>query len=207
MADPVQLREPYREAGQQHAADMLGAYVFLASEIMLFGGLFAVVFALRLLHGAEIVAASARLHLWIGGLNTAILLTSSLVVALAVHAARGGRAGRAAALLLAAAGLGLVFLGVKGFEYSWEQADGLLPYFSDPARFSGPVEQLFMDVYLVATGLHAVHVTVGIVLLAGLAGRLVRKGAQVATVEVTGLYWHLVDVIWIFLYPVLYLAR
>ncbi|MEN2976510.1 cytochrome c oxidase subunit 3 (plasmid) [Tistrella bauzanensis] len=212
MADRrVDLHDPYGRPRQQHSADMMGMFVFLASEIMLFGGLFAVIFVMRRLHPAEVVAASMRLHLWIGGLNTLVLLTSSLMVALAVHAARARRRQAAAGWSATAALLGIVFLAIKAYEYSIEAADGLLPAVSVPTRFSGPVEHLFMNAYLIATGLHAVHVTIGVLLLAWMALRL-RRGmlplpGRIVTVEVTALYWHLVDVIWVFLYPVLYLAR
>lgn len=211
MTDGVELHEPFHDAAQQRDADMLGMYVFLASEIMLFGGLFAVAFVLRLLHPHEVVAASKQLHVYIGAINTAILLTSSLCVALALPAARGGARRWAALLLGGAALLGVAFLGLKAFEYSLEYRDGLLPGVNDPGRFSGPVEHLFMDLYLVATGLHAIHVTIGIALLTGLAWRI-RQGwlplpQRAVVVEMSGLYWHLVDVIWVFLYPVLYLAR
>jgi cytochrome c oxidase subunit 3 len=190
---------------------MLGMHIFLASEVMLFGGLFAVAFALRLAHPDEYVAASRRLHLWIGAANTALLLTSSLAVAAAAVWAGEGRRRRTAASLAGAAALGLAFLAVKAVEYSLEAAEGLLPGFADPPRFDGPVERLFMDLYLVATGLHAVHLTVGIALLGTIAWRATRGSLalprRAATVEAAGLYWHLVDVIWVFLYPVLYLAR
>ena len=114
-------------------------------------------------------------------------------------------------LLAGAAILGLAFLAIKGFEYSREYADGVLPGFNDPGRFSGRIEHLFMNLYLIATALHALHVTVGIVLLTTMATlvgtqRLVLPCRSIV-VENAGLYWHLVDVIWVFLYPVLYLAR
>ena len=100
---------------------------------------------------------------------------------------------------------------MKGYEYGLEYRDGLLPAVSDPERFSRPVEHLFMDLYFIATGLHAVHVSIGILLLAGLAWRVwqgwLALPRRAVVVEISGLYWHLVDVIWVFLYPVLYLAR
>jgi cytochrome c oxidase subunit 3 len=186
-------------------------YVFLGTEIMLFGGVFAAIFVARLLHPAEVVEASKRMHLFVGAINTAVLLTSSLAVALAVLSARAAMARRSAAFLVGAALLGLTFLGLKAFEYSEEYREGLLPIFSDTPRFSSPAEQLFMNLYLLATGLHAVHVTIGIALLAGLAVRLARNSLRLPNrtivVETCGLYWHLVDVIWVFLYPALYLAR
>lgn len=190
---------------------MLGMHLFLASEVMLFGGLFAVAFVLRLAHPAEYVAASRKLHLWIGAANTAVLLTSSLAVAAAAVWAREGHGRRVAASLPAAGALGIAFLVLKALEYRAEWREGLLPGLSDPPRFDGPVERLFMDLYLVATGLHSVHLTIGIVLVGTLAWRAARRSLalprRAATVEAAGLYWHLVDVVWVFLYPVLYLAR
>jgi len=107
--------------------------------------------------------------------------------------------------------LGLAFLAVKAVEYGMEYADGLLPALSDPTRFSSPFEHLFMNLYFVATALHAFHVTLGVLMLAAMA-ILTRRRRQrfpggTMPIELAGLYWHLVDVIWIFLYPVLYLAR
>ncbi|HZP98263.1 MAG TPA: cytochrome c oxidase subunit 3 [Reyranella sp.] len=210
-SDPAAPVLPYSDPEQQREAAFLGMYVFLGSEIMLFGGLFMTALVMRVLHPHEVVETSKELHIWIGGINTAILLTSSFAVAAAVHAARAG-VGRVSAWLLAgAAALGIAFLALKGVEYSLEFRDGLLPGVSYPERFSGPVERLFMDLYFISTGLHALHVTVGIALLL-IVSRSVATGRIVLpqraiVVELGGLYWHLVDAIWIFLYPVLYLAR
>ncbi len=211
MTEPLRVREPFSEAGQQHEADMLGMYLFLATEIMLFGGLFAAIAVVRTLHPEAFVDASRRTHFYLGGLNTIILLTSSAAVALAVVAARKGTARRAAVRLAAAALLGLGFLALKALEYARESAEHLLPLPGAPTRFSGPAEQLFMNPYLIATGLYAVHVAIGVMLLAGLALRIASGRfslrERAVTVELCGLYWHLVDVIWVFLYPALYLAR
>ncbi|MDW6023553.1 cytochrome c oxidase subunit 3 [Mesorhizobium sp. BAC0120] len=211
MADRVDVSEPFQAPAQQREAAMMGMFVFLGTEIMLFGGIFTAIFVARLLHTEQVVEASKRMHVFIGGINTAVLLTSSLAVALAVHSARARKARRSAALLAGAALLGLAFLGLKAFEYWEEYRDGLLPIFSDPPRFSTPAEHLFMNLYFLGTGLHAVHVTIGIVLLTGVAVRLVlnslRLPDRTVVVEASGLYWHLVDVIWVFLYPALYLAR
>jgi len=210
MAERV-LVDPYVTLPQQREAAVMGMYVFLGSEIMLFGGLFVVALALRLLHPQEVVEASKHLHLWIGGINTAVLLTSSFAVALAVHAAGAGARRSAMILLLIAAALGVAFLGIKAFEYSKEYDEGMLPAFGETTHFANPVERLFMDLYLISTALHALHVTVGVMLLGGVATSIGRRWIVLPTrsivVENSGLYWHLVDAIWIFLYPVLYIVR
>jgi len=211
MRSDVELREPYVDIGQQRAAAMMGIYIFLATELMLFGGLGAVALAIRIQHGSDYIAASRQLHVWIGTINTAVLLTSSLAVALAAQAARIGRRRPAIGLLGIAVLLGLVFLGLKAVEYSKEYAEGLLPGLSDPERFTSPVQRQFMDLYLIATGLHAIHLVIGIGILALLMMRIARRTLTVPdraiVVAVGGVYWHLVDVVWIFLYPTLYLAR
>ncbi|MGK6312287.1 cytochrome c oxidase subunit 3 [Neorhizobium sp. DT-125] len=211
MAETRPVAEPYRDARQQRDAAILGMYIFLASEVMLFGGLFAVAAVMRLLHPAEVMEASKALHVWIGAISTAVLLTSSLFVALAVEGAKRGRRRGVSAWFFAAALLGSAFLGVKAYEYSLEYAEGLLPGLGAPLKVSTPVQQAFMDLYFVATGLHALHLLIGIILLLVIAIRAASGGLPLperAIVVITaGLYWHLVDVIWVFLYPVLYLAR
>ena len=210
MSEPVTLRPPFTDKGQQHAADLIGIYVFLGSEIMLFGGLFAVLALTRLHHPVAYVAASRELHLWIGAANTAVLLTSSLAMALAVEAAIAGRRAASIRRLLVTAGLGLCFLVLKAFEYAAEYREGLLPVPGGGFGLADPAHRLFMNLYLIATGLHAVHLSIGLALVAWLSLRLYRGlpvPARAVTVEGTGLYWHLVDLVWVFLYPVLYLAR
>lgn len=190
--------------------DALGMYLFLASELMLFGALAAAALFLRMAHPDEIVAASTKLHLWIGAANTLILLTSSMAVALAVELARRERAKQVATCVAAAVLLGGLFLVLKGFEYHAEYTEGLLPGFG-ANRFAGPAEHLFMNLYLIATALHALHLAVGMLLLGTIAWRLRGRGMKLpgslSFVENSGLYWHLVDVIWVFLYPLLYLVR
>jgi len=211
MTSGIDLHEPFIDREQQRQSNLLGMFVFLGTEIMLFGGLFAVAFALRIQHGQEYVDSSRHLHIWIGAINTAILLTSSLLVALAVSEAHRAMHRRTAMLLAGAAALGVVFLGMKAVEYQQEYAEGLLPAISHPQRFPNQVEHLFMNLYFISTALHALHVVVGVLLLALIGTRLqlgrLPLPRRIMPVELTGLYWHLVDVIWIVLYPVLYLAR
>lgn len=210
MTEPVTLRPPFTDERQQHAADFIGMYVFLGSEVMLFGGLFAVMAIARVQHPASYVAASRELHLWIGAANTAVLLTSSLAMAIGVAAARAGRRRPARLGILATLALGLAFLALKAVEYAEEYRDGLLPVPGSGGALTEPFDRLFMHLYLGATALHALHLTIGIALLCGLLVRI-RRGLALpgrgVIVETCGLYWHLVDLIWVFLYPVLYLAR
>jgi len=200
------LHEPFHQAERQEEADRLGMLVFLGSEAMLFGGIFAVAMALRLLHPGEYVTASSQMKLWHGTLNTAVLLTSSLLAALAVEAARGGQPRSAGRALWGAVALGLVFLGIKGHEYWLEYQEGVIPGLSN-ARFGSAFEQLFMNLYFAATGLHALHLIGGMVLLAIAASkRSAREDRQAVLIGNVALYWHLVDLVWVFLYPTLYLA-
>lgn len=165
----------------------LGMWVFLAGEALMFGALFMALAVCRWLNPAAWRDMSAQLHLWLGTANTALLLTSSLTMALAVEAARQGR--RAGPLLLATALLGLAFLGVKGTEYLLEIRDGLFP------------GKLPMQMYFLATFLHGLHLAVGCAATLWLA---LRRSA--VAVELVGLYWHFVDVVWVFLFPLFYLA-
>jgi cytochrome c oxidase subunit 3 len=209
MAEAVRI--PYADAEQRRQAALLGMYVFLGTEVMLFGGLIAAVFIYRLLHPAAATEASEHLELWIGAANTAILLTSSYFVALAVAAARGGRAAATIRWLLAAVALGLVFLVLKGIEYRQDYTGGLMPFAGGASALAPGPPRLFIDLYFIATALHALHMTVGLVVLCVLAGRIARKTialpAARLSVELCGLYWHFVDVVWVFLFPIFYLVR
>jgi cytochrome c oxidase subunit 3 len=202
----VTLKEPYARPGQQREADFLGMYLFLASEIMLFGVIVALLFADRFRHPGAAEQAAQRLKIWIGTANTAVLLTSSLFVALAVVAARAGKAKAVTGWLAAAVLLGLTFLGLKGFEYAEDFAEGVWPVLGRATPGN-----LFINLYFVATVLHAVHLTVGVGLLSWAGVRVkmqrTRLPGQAIVIEMTGLYWHFVDVVWVFLFPLLYLPR
>lgn len=202
---------PFAEEAQRRRADQLGMYVFLASEVMLFGGLFAAISYDRIRHPGAAAEAARRLSLPLGSANTAVLLTSSLLVALAVVWARAGRRRATAAALAGAAALGVAFVVIKGFEYRLEYLHGLMPDVGPPSPLGDRPASLFIGLYFISTVAHAVHVTVGVVLLAGVAAWIARRRLalpmRATTVELVGLYWHLVDVIWIFLFPLLYLAR
>jgi cytochrome c oxidase subunit 3 len=194
---------------QQHEVAELGIWVFLATEVLFFGGLILAYCVYRIGDPAGFAEAARHTRILIGTANTAVLLTSSFLVAWAVTAARLN-AGRLAAILLwAAALLGLAFLAFKGVEYKLEYDEHLLPGLDFAA--TGPHATavfLFFSLYFVATGLHALHVAIGIAALSiiGLRANRNAYSAQYhAPITVAGLYWHFVDVIWIFLFALIYL--
>jgi cytochrome c oxidase subunit 3 len=197
-------QEPHRD----DFAARLGMWLFLLTEMVLFSGLFIAYAYLRHRYPAEFHRAGAAMAVPLGLTNTLVLLTSSLTVALSVEALRRGARRRAIGFLAGTLGLGLVFLVIKGFEWAAKFHHGLYP----GARHLGtlpPGEQVFFGLYFTMTGLHGLHVLVGLgvfsVLLSWLARGRIRPGRPVH-LENGGLYWHLVDVIWIFLLPLFYLA-
>jgi len=208
MTEVRRLQPQFPTLERQRDADHFGMLIFLSTEVLIFGGLFVALFVLRAQHSAEYAKSSMEMHYWLGGINTAVLLTSSAIVALMVEAVKSGSARLAKWLLLAAIALGLAFVAIKFTEYALEYRDGVVPLLS-PAHLRPGAGTLFMDLYFVATGLHALHVFGGMTLLACLIwpfGRA-RRDTSAVFAGNAALYWHLVDVIWIFLYPTLYLAR
>ena len=194
---------------QQHDVADLGIWVFLATEVLFFGGLILAYCVYRIGDPAGFAEAARHTKIVIGTINTALLLTSSFLVAWAVTVARLN-AGRLAAMLLwGAALLGLGFLVLKGVEYKLEYDEHLLPGSDFAASgLRAPAAFLFFSIYLVATALHALHVAVGIAAI-GIVGLRASQGAYSASyhapITVTGLYWHFVDVVWIFLFALIYL--
>lgn len=187
---------------RREATLRLGMWIFLASEALLFAGLFALYAAYRWAYPAQFHAAAAHANLLLGTINTYVLLTSSLTVALAVHAARAGQRRRAVAFLLATVALALGFDALKAVEYAEHLAAGFAPgrHYAFAALPAHGVA-LYVTLYFLLTGLHALHVTGGAIALAWLA---VRRASPIG-VELGALYWHLVDLVWIFLWPMLYL--
>jgi len=194
---------------QQHDVARLGMWVFLATEVLFFGGLILAYCVYRSAYPGGFAEAARHTKIVIGTANTAILLTSSFLVAWAVAAARLRESRLAAWLLWMAALLGVVFLGLKGVEYAMEYHERLLPGLD--FSFAGSQARavyLFFAFYIVATGLHAVHVAVGIVVLAVIGLRARQRAYSAAyhsPITVAGLYWHFVDLVWIFLFALIYL--
>lgn len=208
MSETSLLKEPWDSFERQRDAGKLGIWAFLASEVLFFGALILTYAAARVSHVEGFAAAARETNIWFGTINTAVLLTSSLTMAIAAQASSMAPDRRALIrrCLFATATLGLAFLVLKGFEYREDLEKHLFPDAQFPLPQSGAA--LFFGLYWVITGVHAVHLTIGIVLVIRLAvlgwsSRIPLGGNP--EIEVTALYWHLVDVIWIFLYPLLYL--
>jgi cytochrome c oxidase subunit III len=195
--------------GQQTEAATLGMWVFLVTEVLFFGGLFITYTVYRYFYPAAFAAASHELDIMLGGINTAVLITSSLTMALAVHAAQLGQRQRLMMFLVATMVLGSVFLGIKGVEYYHKFAEHHVPgatfqFEKEYARHA----QIFFSLYFIMTGLHAVHMIIGIAVLLVMWVWAWRGGITAeyaAPIEISGLYWHFVDIVWIFLFPLLYL--
>jgi cytochrome c oxidase subunit 3 len=196
---------PYDDRWQLREAATLGMWVFLAAELIFFGGVFVCYGAYAFQHGREFAVAANRTNLVLGAINTAVLLSSSWTMALAVHAAHEGRRKSLLGYLLGTAALGTVFLTFKGTEYLEDIHQHLLP----GSGFRGStVERLYFSFYFVMTGIHALHLVIGITLLlvlAAIAWRTRRPLPVLNAFEISGLYWHFVDIVWIFLFPLLYL--
>jgi cytochrome c oxidase subunit III len=187
----------------------MGMWVFLATEIMFFGGMFAGYMVYRYMYYDAWLQGSQHMDFWWGTINTAVLLCSSLTMALGVRASQLGNRRTLVTFMLITILFGLLFLGIKGIEYHGHWVDRQFPgvNFLFPGPQSSQVE-MFFSFYWVMTGFHALHVLIGIGLVAYIAlrGWMGAYGPEYHNpVENVGLYWHFVDIVWIYLYPLLYL--
>jgi cytochrome c oxidase subunit 3 len=194
-------------------------WTFLATEVMFFGGLFAGFAAYRFTDPTAFAAACKKLLLWAGTINTFVLLTSSLTMALAVRAGQQGNAKHQVTYLRLTMLLATVFLGIKAFEYYKEYTESLVPGLNfswEHLEIRGATPhvikqtELFFVFYFFMTGLHAIHMVIGIGVMswmAVLAGRGRFTAEYHTPLELTGLYWHFVDMVWVFLFPLLYLIE
>jgi cytochrome c oxidase subunit III len=199
----------FDDAGQQSDAATMGMWVFLVTEIMFFGGLFASYVVYRALYPMAFAVASQALDIKLGTINTAVLLVSSFTMVVAVFGSQTGSRRMLVGGLALTIALGVVFLVIKFFEYYQKYVEHHIPgpSFAFPAPYTKPAKMYF-TLYFAMTGLHAAHMIVGCGLLTVLIvmawrGRFTPE--YHSPVEISGLYWHFVDIIWIFLYPLLYL--
>jgi cytochrome c oxidase subunit 3 len=221
----TRLQHHFDTMAQQKEAVTLGMWVFLVTEIMFFGGMFAAYLVYRMWYYPGFVAASHELDLALGGVNTVVLIGSSLTVALGVHAAQTGKKQQTVNYLLLTGVLGLTFLVIKYFEYSSKfdmhaahYSASMIRLFPGAGIFEVTGEhagiasqmRIFMVLYFALTGMHALHMIIGIGILAVITWMAIKgefSPQWYAPVEIFGLYWHFVDIVWIFLFPLLYLVN
>ena len=208
------LHHQFEDIEQQRDAGNFGMWIFLATEVLFFGGVFTAYIVYRALYYSGFAAGSHGLEADLGATMTFVLLASSFTMAMAVHAARQGRRAMLIAFLTATIVLGIAFLGLKFTEYFHKWHEHLVPglnFHPSVASLRGAPEhavELFMCFYFFMTALHALHMIIGIGLLsvmALLAWRGKISAEHYNRVEVSGLYWHFVDIVWIYLFPLLYL--
>jgi cytochrome c oxidase subunit III len=206
---PTSLAHQFDDAGQQKEAATLGMWVFLVTEMLFFGGMFATYLVYRHMYPAAFTAASREMIVWAGTTNTFVLITSSLTMALAVHAAQLGQRRLLMFFLVVTMALGCVFLGIKGFEYYTEYLEHHVPGFGLPFHAEqSQHEQIFFSLYFMMTGIHALHMIIGLGIMSTMlwwSYRGIITTEYTNPIEVSGLYWHFVDIVWIFLFPLLYL--
>jgi cytochrome c oxidase subunit 3 len=201
----------YADLSQQGETAQLGMWVFITTETLFFGALLFTYFLYRISYPHEFAIAAKDAVLWCGSINIGLIMTSSLTMVLAINAAAEGRRRALIWWLIGTAFLGLGFLGVKGYEYHLDFNDRVVPVINFVMKpGEGPASELFWVFYWVATGLHAIHMTIGICLVLYMLLWRVRRGeitrAYYAPLEVVGLYWSFVDTVWIFLFPAIYLV-
>ena len=211
MADPIALalREQFHSAEQQRETSTVGMWIFLITEVMLFGGLFTAFSVYRMSHPAAFDQGSADLVLWLGAVITAVLFCSSFCLVWAVHSAEKGKNGRLAFFLILTILIGLVFLGIKFTEYYLHYHDQKLPgiVFHDTSPDAAYV-QMFFVFYFLMTGLHAFHMIIGEGILGAMLFRTLLGSFSEryhTPVELAGLYWHFVDTVWVFLFAIFYI--
>jgi cytochrome c oxidase subunit 3 len=194
---------------KQGQAQRLGMWLFLATEILLFTALFAAYGVYRYLYAEAFSEASRGLETWMGGVNTFVLVTSSFTVAMGLDAVAKGNGKRTGVLFGLSIAMGLVFMALKGVEYRHHFLHAELPGRLYGGHIAGSGGSMFFALYFLITGLHALHVVIGMTVLGVIGARawLGKYDAQHhVPVELAGLYWHLVDLIWIFVFPLIYLV-
>ena len=213
------LQHHFADMEQQRQASSLGMWLFLATEVMFFGGMFCAYLVYRYWYFGDFGAASQSLAIKWGAINTAVLICSSLTVAMAVRCGQVGKQKAMVVYLLLTIVLGLAFLGIKGIEYRDKFVEHHVPGQANfhleghiPSHPDIPVNQqhaqVYFSLYFAMTGMHALHMVIGISILFALlykASKDAYTRGHTSTIDNFGLYWHFVDIVWIFLFPLLYL--
>ena len=213
VAEPVglELAEQFSSKDQQREAATLGMWAWLLTELLLFAGLFLCALVLRVLYPASVTLATTHLKFWIGATNTAVLICSSFTMSGAIVTSRLGFRRLMLGCMLATAGLGSIFLLLKGFEYYQDYNEHMMPFLNMPYLLDKDTSsRLFVDVYYVTTGLHGLHLITGVSILLWLTWQASQPRFlefHQNRIEVYGLYWHFIDLIWIIVFPVLYVLN
>ncbi len=207
---PAYLAEHFTDAHQQQDSAKLGMWVFLLTEILLFGGLFCAYAIYRAWYPDMFHNAHKHLDVVLGAVNTVVLILSSVTVALAIHAIQHNKRKQSVAFLIVTLLFAATFLVIKYFEYSHKIHLGMLPgKFYTYTGIEGNNPHIFFTVYFTMTGLHGLHVLAGMIVIGWVLVRTIKghfHSEYYTPVENAGLYWHLVDMIWIYLFPLLYLV-
>ena len=209
-AEATHLRHHFATPEQQMDASTLGMWTFLITEVLFFGGMFAGYAVYRSMYHAAFASTSEYMNVVLGGTNTAVLICSSLTMVLAVRAAQLSKRRDLILFLVLTMIFGAIFLVIKGFEYHAKWVEHLVPGFNfqyDHPQYVHNAQILFF-LYFAMTGMHALHMIIGLGLLTFLLIQSIRRvfnANYFAPVEMIGLYWHFVDIVWIFLFPLLYL--
>jgi cytochrome c oxidase subunit 3 len=209
--ESLALREQFDTEEQQKDASTLGMWIFLITEIMFFGGMFAAYTIYRSAYPTVFAVASTSLDVVVGAINTCVLLLSSFTMVMAVRAGQLGQRNMIIFFLIITLIFGCVFLGVKAYEWTNKYEEHHMPgqaaFHLDGTQLQGPAK-LFFSLYFAMTGLHALHMVVGVGILTFIILQT-KKGVYSADyytpIDIAGLYWHFVDIVWIFLFPLLYL--
>lgn len=205
----LHVHHHFDSAEQQYQSSKLGLWLFLVTEVLLFGGLFVAYIIFRVLYPDAFHEAHVFLDKVMGTTNTVVLITSSFTMAMAVRATKMSNRAQANLCLIITLLCGAAFMVIKGFEYSHKFHEGLLPggLFTN-TEIHAPAAKLFFSLYFMMTGLHGIHVLCGMALITWVLVRNMKgqfDAEYYTPVELTGIYWHLVDLIWIYLFPLFYL--
>lgn len=208
----VERAHHFETVAQQRYAATLGIWAWLITELLLFSALFLVALIVRIQHPEATIAAARHLKFWIGAVNTLVLIVSSLTMSMAIAFSRLGWQRAMVHAMLATAALGSLFLLLKGYEYYADYEEHMMPFLATrPYELAeSPATRLFVNLYYATTLLHGLHLLTGISLLLGMTWMAARAGflsRHQNWIEIYGLYWHFIDLIWILAFPILYVVN
>lgn len=208
----IEVEEQFYSEKHQRETALLGMWIFLATELLIFSGMFLSALVLRVMYPVAVAAVARHLQYWIGALNTGVLILSSFTMSIAIEASRLGLKRNVIGAMLSTAGLGFVFICLKAYEYYRDWDGGMMPFFGKHHyRLAGdPPTHLFLDLYYLITVIHAIHLSIGIGLMLYMSHAASKPGffeKHQNRIEISGLYWHFIDLIWMIVFPTLYLLN